>query len=204
LRKQISYDSINDYLMFKKTIISLLLLVIFGSLTSHAQHIALNNNLLFDVMGSFSAGVEMTCSGSNTIEVYGSIRPWKRGEDEVHKHWTVQAQYRLWPCQVMNGFFWGPYVHGGQFNIGNKELMFGLLKGLKPNRYEGWLLGGGVGVGYEYALAKHWNVGAEIGAGYTYINYKKYACEVCGNLKDDGAYHYIGISRLGLSIIYVF
>ena len=190
--------------MLKKINILLVLLLVAGSLSVRAQHIAINNNLLFDVAGALSAGVEIPIRKSNTLEVYGSIRPWKRGEDSVHKHWTVQAQYRFWPCQVMNGFFWGPYAHGGQFNFGNEELLFVFLKGLKPNRYEGWLLGGGIGVGYEYALAKHWNVGAEIGAGYTYIKYKKYACEKCSVQKADDAYHYIGISRLGLSLIYVF
>ena len=114
----------------------MVLLLVAGSLSVRAQHIAINNNLLFDVAGALSAGVEIPVQKSSTLEVYGSIRPWKRGEDRVHKHWTVQAQYRLWPCQVMNGFFWGPYVHGGQFNFGNEELFFGLLKGLKPNRYE--------------------------------------------------------------------
>lgn len=104
----------------------------------------------------------------------------------------------------MNGFFFGPYVHGGEFNLGNRDLCFGLLKGLKPTRYEGWLLGGGIGCGYEYPLAKHWNIGAEAGIGYTYIKYKKYNCEVCGSLKDDDKYHYVGLSRLGLSLIYVF
>jgi hypothetical protein len=187
-----------------KTNILILLMVIVGNLSTSAQHIAISNNLLFDVAGAFSAGVEIPVLDSNTLEVYGSLRPWKRGEDRVHKHWTVQTQFRFWPCQVMNGFFWGPYAHGGQFNIANKDLVFGLLNGLKPNRYEGWFAGGGIGVGYEYALAKHWNVGAEIGAGYTYIKYKKYACEVCGTLKDDATYNYIGISKLGLSIIYVF
>ena len=78
------------------------------------------------------------------------------------------------------------------------------LKGLKPNRYEGWLVGGGIGIGYEYALAKHWNLGADLGVGYTYIDYKKYDCEVCGTLKDNDDYHYVGISKLGLSLIYVF
>lgn len=190
--------------MIKKTTILLLLLVISVSLPTRAQHLAINNNLLFDLTGAFSAGVEIPYLKSNTIELYGSIRPWKRGDQQVHKHWTVQAQYRLWPCQVMNGFFWGPYVHGGQFNLGNETLFFGLLKGLKPSRYEGWFLGGGMGAGYEYPLAKHWNVGAEIGVGYTYIDYKKYACEKCGALKDNGVYHYLGVSRLGLSIIYVF
>lgn len=189
--------------MFKNTIITALLLAITGSLQTRAQHIAISNNVLFDMAGALSAGVEIPHLDSNSIEIYGSIRPWKRGEQRVHKHWTVQGQYRLWPCQVMNGFFWGPYAHGGEFNIAN-ETVLGLLKGLKPNRYEGWFVGGGIGAGYELALAKHWNAGAEIGAGYTYIDYKKYACEKCGVKKDDGVYHYVGISRLGLSIIYVF
>ena len=79
-----------------------------------------------------------------------------------------------------------------------------MLKGLKPNRYEGWLAGAGFGVGYEYVLAKHWNLGAEIGLGYTYIKYKKFGCEKCGQQKDDADYHYFGPSRLGLSVIYVF
>jgi hypothetical protein len=183
----------------------LLLLVLFaGGLSVRAQHIAVNNNLLFDIMGALSAGVEVPLSNTASVEAYGSFRPWKRGAESVHKHWLAQAQYRIWPCQVMNGFFFGPYAHGGEFNIGNKELPFGLLKGLKPNRYEGWLIGGGLGVGYEYALARHWNLGAEIGAGYTYIKYKKYDCERCGNLLDDADYHYIGISRAALSIIYLF
>lgn len=104
----------------------------------------------------------------------------------------------------MNGFFFGPYVHGGEFNLGGQSLVFGLLKGLKQKRYEGWLLGGGIGIGYEYALAKHWNIGAEIGAGYTYINYKKTDCEECGTSYGNDDYHYIGISKLGLTISYVF
>lgn len=155
-------------------------------------------------MGALSAGVEIPYHKKTSFELYASIRPWKRGEESVHKHWMAQAQYRIWNCQLMNGFFWGPYAHGAQFNIANKDLFFGILNGLKPNRYEGWLLGGGIGVGYEYALEKHWNIGAEIGVGYTYIKYKKYDCEVCGALREDGNYNYIGVSRLGLSIIYVF
>lgn len=181
-----------------------LLLFIGRTLVVCAQHIAINNNLLFDVAGSLSAGVEIPLSKTNSLEMYGSIRPWKRGDQQVHKHWLMQAQYRIWTCQQMNGFFFGPYVHAGEFNLGNTSLPFGLLKGLKSSRYEGWLAGGGIGVGYEYALAKHINVGAEVGVGYTYIKYKKYNCEVCGSLKNDDVYHYVGVSRLGLSIIYVF
>ena len=187
-----------------RKLILLTFLLIGSGFRAYAQHIAISNNLLFDVAGAISAGIEIPHTKNTSFEFYGSVRPWKRGETEVHKHWTVQAQYRIWPCQLMNGFFWGPYAHGGQFNIGNKDLFFGVLNGLKPNRYEGWFAGGGIGVGYEYALAKHWNIGAEVGVGYTYIKYKKYACEVCGVLKDDDKYNYFGVSRLGLSIMYLF
>lgn len=188
----------------KTTIIQLFILLLVGRASSYAQHLGISNNLLFDAAGALSAGVEMPCSEKASLEAYGSLRPWKRGEQSVHKHWLLQGQYRLWPCQVMNGFFYGPYVHGGEFNLGNHDFCLGLLDGLKPYRYEGWLVGGGLGVGYEYAVAKHWNIGAEAGVGYTYINYKKFNCEVCGSLKDDGVYHYVGLSKLGLSLIYIF
>ncbi len=190
--------------MFKKALSLIVYLLLTGCFVSHAQHLAINNNVLFDLAGALSAGVEIPCSKSTSLEAYGSLRPWKRGEQSVHKHWLVQAQYRIWPCQVMNGFFYGPYVHAGEFNLGNKSLPLGLLSGLKPHRYEGWLAGAGIGAGYEYALAKHWNIGAEAGLGYTYIDYKKFNCEVCGKLQDDDVYHYVGLSRLAFSLIYIF
>ena len=190
--------------MLKKLIILILLFV--GTIIppTYAQHLAINNNLLFDAAGALSAGVEVPLSKMTSIEAYGSLRPWKRGETSVHKHWSAQAQFRIWPCQVMYGFFFGPYCHYSEFNLGNHDLFFGLLNGLKPNRYEGWLVGGGIGAGYEYPIAKHWNIGAEVGIGYTYIRAKKYDCEVCGKKKDNERYNYVGVSRLGLSIIYVF
>ena len=187
----------------KRTLITYLFVVFAWTLPIQAQHIALNNNLLFDAAGALSAGVEISLTPSASLEAYGSIRPWKRSEESVHKHWLVQAQYRVWPCQVMNGWFFGPYVHAGEFNLGNHDLCLGLLNGLKPDRYEGWLAGAGIGAGYEYALAKHWNIGAEIGLGYTYIDYGRYECQRCGVEKENDVFHYVGPSRLGVSISYV-
>ena len=187
-----------------KNVLLLWILLMAGAIRADAQHFAISNNMVYNAMGGISAGVEIPTSRAASWEVYGSIRPWKRGSNSVHKHWLAQAQYRLWPCQVMNGLFYGPYAHVGEFNYGNKELMFGLLKGLRQNQDEGWLVGGGIGAGYEHAFAKHWNIGAEIGVGYTYINYKKSDCEKCGVFKGRDSYNYLGISKLGLSIIYVF
>lgn len=185
--------------------VALTLLVLLSTfMTATAQRPGISNNALLDLAGALSAGVELPCSPGASIDIYGSLRPWKRGNQSVHKHWLIQAQYRIWPCQVMNGFFFGPYVHTGEFNIARTSLPFGLLNGLKSRRYEGWLAGAGFGIGYEYAIARHWNIGAEAGIGYTYINYKKFNCETCGTPKGSGDYHYIGLSRLGLNLIYVF
>ena len=189
-------------MVIRRTLI--LLMLVTGAISVRAQHFAISNNALFDAMGAISAGVEIPTSRASSWELYGSLRPWKRGNISVHKHWLAQAQYRIWPCQVMNGLFYGPYAHFAEFNYGNQDVIFNLLKGLGKNQYEGWLVGGGIGAGYEYALAKHWNIGAEIGVGYTYINYKKSECDRCGIYKGRDDYHYVGISKLGLSIIYVF
>ena len=65
------------------------LLFIVASFATRAQHIGVSNNLIFDVMGTLSAGVEVPTTKRASLDLYGSIRPWKRGEKTVHKHWTV-------------------------------------------------------------------------------------------------------------------
>jgi hypothetical protein len=191
-------------MMFKKTALLFLLFLFIGHPLSYGQRFAISNNLLFDAAGALSAGVEIPFSRKTSLEVYGSLRSWKRASQNVNKHWTVQTQFRIWPCQVMNGFFFGPYAHVGEFNLGNQDLFFGLLHNLRPFRYEGWFVGGGLGAGYQFTLSKHWNFGVEAGVGYTYIDYRKYNCELCGTLKEDDVLHYVGVSRLGLSFIYLF
>ena len=44
---------------------------------------------------------------------------------------------------------------------------------------------------------------AEIGAGYAYVDYDKFACGKCGTLAKDGNSNYWGITRAGLSLVYV-
>lgn len=183
---------------------ALIVLTLFVAHEAKAQDVAIHNNLYTDVMGDLSLGVELATKPRTTIEVYGSIRPWNGSASSVHKHWLVQGQYRFWTCQKYNGIYWGPFAHFGEYNISDTTLPLGFLKGLKDSRYEGWLAGTGIGGGYEYAISKHWNIGGEIGLGYTFIKYKKFDCGECGSLTDKGNYHYFGLSKLGVNIIYLF
>lgn len=79
-----------------------------------------------------------------------------------------------------------------------------LQKGISDGRYQGWYLGAGLTYGYLWPLTRHWNVEAEIGAGYILARYSHFPLGDCGIAYDKGNTNYIGLTKLGLSLIYVF
>lgn len=178
--------------------------VLCGGINVNAQRMAIHNNLLFDLAGDLSLGVEFALKPRTTVEVYGIVRPWKESASSVNKHWAVQTQYRLWTCQKFNGFYWGPYLHAGEYNISNASLPFSLFKGLKSHRYEGWMIGGGLGCGYQYAVSTHWNVGAELGLGYTFFRRRKFDCGVCSAYHGYDNYNYWLFTKGSVYISYIF
>lgn len=189
--------------MKAKLIVSLLLLG-FTNLVN-AQNVAIKTNLLSDMNGALNAGVEYAFSHKTTLELSGSLRPWGRTERYVNRYWLLQPEFRYWPCQKFNGSVWGVFINGAQFNVGGKKVPFGLFPWLKDHRYVGWLAGGGISYGYQLMLHRHWNLEASVGVGYEYINYKKYQCPVvCSRLVEKGDYHYFGLNKLSVSMVYLF
>lgn len=154
---------------------------------------------------SFRRGVSYAIGNKSTVELTGSLRPWKRSEEYVNRYWLLQPEYKYWTCQKYNGFFWGGYLNGGQFNIGGKKLPFGIFSQLKRHRYEGWLAGGGISCGYHWMLNDHWNIETSVGVGYEFIHYRQYNCvDKCAKLREEGKYHYVGPSKASISLIYLF
>lgn len=174
-------------------------------LSGNAQKVAIRANLLPPIDGALALGASYAIGKQSTIDLAGSLRPWKRGEKYVNRYWLVQPEYRYWTCQKFNGSFWGVYLNGAQFNIGGKRLPFGIFSQLKKYRYEGWLAGGGISYGYHWMLNDHWNIEASLGIGYDFIRYKQYKCvEKCAGLRDKGTHHYLGPSKASISLVYLF
>ncbi|MDO4165536.1 MAG: DUF3575 domain-containing protein [Bacteroides sp.] len=170
-----------------------------------AQQFAVRTNLVPIADGALNAGVEYALGRRSTVDLSGMVRPWRRTEKYVNKYWLVQPEYRYWTCQKFNGTYWGAYLNGAQFNVGGKDMPFGLFPWLERHRYEGWLAGVGVSWGYHLMLDRHWNLEFSAGVGYEYIHYRKYETpEVCTPLLEEGHYHYFGLSKLSASIVYVF
>lgn len=169
----------------------------------YAQHVGLKNNLVYDATLTPNLGVEVGLGKKTTLDITGGYNPFEFNNGKKFKHWLVQPEFRFWTCERFNGLFFGLHAHGGEYNVAGLHLPFGLFKSLRDHRYEGYFYGGGVSIGYQWILGKHWNLEASIGGGYARIHYDKYKCEDCGPKLKTGNYNYWGPTKAAISIIYI-
>lgn len=180
-----------------------------------AGQVAIKTNLLYDALTTPNLGAEIGVGPRSTVSLVYGLNPWSYNTDSGKRktrHWVVMPEYRWWLCQKFDGHFIGIHAMGGQFNAADINFPFpggffagdNITKGLRDNRYQGWYAGAGFTYGYQWVLSKHWNFEAEIGAGYNYVDYKKFRCAECGAKIGEGHTNYLGITKLGLSFIYLF
>ena len=173
--------------------------------------LALKTNLLYDATTTPNLSVEVGLGRKTTAQVFYGLNPWKIDERQF-KHWVVMPEYRWWPCTKFNGHFFGVHALGGQFNAANANLpipgkFFGgdnLQAGVQTQNYVGTFVGGGLTYGYQWILGRHFNLEAEVGVGVGHVWYDKYNCGKCGAKLGDGQSNYAGITKLGLSVLYLF
>lgn len=174
------------------------------SWASCAQNLAVKTNLLYWATSTPNLGLEGSFGHKHTLQMFYGINPWSPSGGKSLKHWVVQPEYRYWFCESFSGWFVGVHLMGGEFNVGEIELPFGLFEDLETHRYEGWYAGGGITAGYQWPLSRHWNLEASLGVGYDYVKYDKFKCGECGELLKGSHMHYFGPTKLAISLLYVF
>lgn len=191
------------------------ILCLFAALPVCGQ-VAVKTNLLTDAMTTPNLGIEVGLGGKSTLNLVYGLNPWKfdstRHGERFARHWVIMPEYRYWLCSRFSGHFFGVHAMVGQLNVNNVDLWLpggfvsgiNLVKAAKTGRYQGEFLGGGITYGYQWALSRHWNIEAEIGAGYGHLWYDQYPCGDCGKRMSYGHANYIGVTKLGLSVMYVF
>lgn len=197
----------------------LLLCVVISTPVSHAgqpvNNLAIKTNLLYDATTTPNLGVEFGVGRKNTFQVFYGLNPWTFDTGSgirKAKHWVVMPELRWWTCSRFNGHFFGIHLMGGQYNAGNVDLLLpglffagnDLAKDVRTMRCQGWFGGGGVTYGYQWILGRHWNIEAEIGVGYDHVWYDRYPCYECGAQIATGETNYAGVTKLGVSILYIF
>lgn len=174
-------------------------------LSVHAQQIGFKSNVLYWTTTTPNIGMEIKVGKKHTAQVFFGLNPWKQsgGDHSSLRHWMVMPEYRYWFDKSFEGWFLGVHALGGQYNVGGVKFPFGLLKGLRNHRYEGWYAGGGITAGKQWILSPHWNLEASIGLGYIHTKYDKFECGTCGEKLISAHKNYVGPTKVALSLIYL-
>ena len=171
----------------------------------HTRQFGIKTNLLYWGTTTPNLGLEMAVGNRHTAQVFFGLNPWKQsgGDHSSLRHWMVMPEYRYWFNRSFEGWFMGVHALGGQYNVGGVKFPFGLLKGLRNHRYEGWYAGGGITAGKQWNLSKHWNFEASLGLGYIHTAYDKFNCGTCGEKLKSAHKNYVGPTKVALSLIYL-
>ena len=200
----------------KKYLFIVLLLVITLPGKTFAQKVGLKTNVLYWATTTPNIGVEVKVAPRFTLNLEGGYNPWTLNDDvEVNKkikHFLVSPEARYWFCEAFNGHFLGLNGNYTQFNIGaidTPKIFYSLTKssGFKgideSTRNEGCAAGAGITYGYQWILGRRLNLEATIGLGYWYTEYNRYANRKCGIFQQELNHHLFGITKCGLSFIYL-
>ena len=173
---------------------------------SNAQEVGIKTNFAHWATASPNLGVEIGLGKKFTLDVSAGFNPFSYSHNRQWKHWIVQPELRWWTCERFNGHFLAIHAIGGGFNVGNLSFFpFSMWDGLENNRYKGHAVGGGLSYGYAWMLGKHWNLEAEIGAGYAHAWYDQYTgSEYSELVRSDANKNYWGITKLAISLVYLF
>lgn len=163
----------------------------------------IKSNLLYDATLTINLGLEFLISPRMTFDFPVNYNGWTFSDNKKFKHVLVQPEFRYWLCDPFQKHFVGFHGHYGYYNIGGIDAPFGFFPTLESNRYQGWLAGVGVSYGYALYLGPRWNMEFTVGFGYTYLHYKKYECVECGEYRGKFDKHYVGPTKIGLSLVYL-
>ena len=197
--------------MIKRLIIALAaLLTLTAVQKAGAQNtFALKTNLLHDAAASVNLAAEYAFAPKWSVSLEGTLRLWDAYGFTLD-HCILRPETRYWFCERFNGLFASAYLMGGQATVGH-FYDFSRIYSRFPNLdsfllKDALLLSGGVGIGYDLILSRHWNVEFAGSLGYMFVQgdeYDYYDQDSAPLLKGS-IFDYVGLTALSVSIVYLF
>jgi outer membrane protein OmpA-like peptidoglycan-associated protein len=170
---------------------------------SPTNRYSIKNNLLYDAAANLNLSAEFMLSGKSSLEIPVSYNPWTFSDNQKWKHFLIQPEYRYWLHKTFHGPFFGLHSHFAIFNVGGLPNSFFGDK-LSDYRYQGWLAGAGLSLGYRWNFGSRWGLEANIGAGYAYLDYDIFDKAPKTPQTGSESRYYVGPTRAGLSLTYSF
>jgi len=166
---------------------------------------AIKTNLLYDLTTTPNLAVEFALGRKMTLDLSFNWNPWTYNKEEntKFKFFLFQPELRYWTCEAFRGHFFGLHGHYAYYNVGHLPNPL-FSKTMNQYRFEGQLAGAGVSYGNHWILTPRLSLEAEIGVGYARLWYDKYPCQSCAKLITNEKKNYWGLTRAGISLIYIF
>ena len=149
---------------------------------------ALRTNLFYAGTATPNLGIDFAIGQHASLGVTVGLKPWPRWlawDYDVQnptkwRHLLVAPEFRWWPKQTFDGWFFGADFLYSHYNIGAITLPFGLYSVLNEHRLQGDAYGGGLFFGHSWWLGEHWRLELAGGVAAAWINADRYACAHCG------------------------
>lgn len=165
--------------------------------------VAIKTNLLYLATTTPNLAFEFGLARKWTLDVEFGLNPWDLNDDKGGiRHALVQPEVRYWFCNRFEKHFVGLHAIYGKYQIYNIDLKpFG--NDLTDKRYDGWGVGGGVSYGFHLPMGKRWAWEFTAGVGYIYLDYDKYRCGSCDLNLGRQTKHYVGPTKVGVSLMFM-
>lgn len=154
----------------------------------------LKTNLPFYALVVPNLAVELRLADQWSLDIPVFYSPYTVARNYRYRVFALQPSARYWLKPGMKGHFFGVHLLGGMFNISVDE----------RNRYQDTdgMWGAGLDYGYAIKFSKHWGMEFNIGVGYIWTRYDTFYNVENGISWDTSTANYLGITRLGISLIY--
>lgn len=178
-----------------------ILFLLLASMQTAAQQTLIKTNALYWATGTPNIAFERRIGNNISLDIPVGYNAWKSGSDKRSlRHYAFQPEVRWWFCKAFEGHFAGVHLHYAKYNMGNIPF----LPATEDYMYKGNLVGAGLSYGFHWVLGTRWGLEADIGVGYAYMNYKKYVeGDCCAEVVSKVKKHYLGPTKLAISLIYV-
>lgn len=165
-----------------------------SSFTWESSRWWLKTNLPFYALVVPNLAVEVRLADQWSLDIPVFYSPYTVARNYRYRVFALQPSARYWLKPGMKGHFFGVHLLGGMFNISVDE----------RNRYQDTdgMWGAGLDYGYALKFSKHWGMEFNIGVGYIWTRYDTFYNVENGISWDTSIANYLGITRLGISLIY--
>lgn len=165
-----------------------------SSFTWESSRWWLKTNLPFYALVVPNLAVEVRLADQWSLDIPVFYSPYTVARNYRYRVFALQPSARYWLKPGMKGHFFGVHLLGGMFNISVDE----------RNRYQDadGMWGAGLDYGYALKFSKHWGMEFNIGVGYIWTRYDTFYNVENGISWDTSIANYLGITRLGISLIY--